>query len=348
VPGSWTRADVALGAQVVVAAVAAAFALKWTSAFSAPFAFALISALVLNPVRAAIAERAPRGLRWVGVAAAVVLLVLAYAIVIGAVGLAGAQAARQLPNHAESLGRITAAVKSVVQQVGLGRGGDVMGGVMEIVQRGASALATAVTSATGFVVLSVFYVVLMLSEAGQWRRKVLHLLRREGAARVLDAVTASTSRVRRYLVALTVVGVATAVVEGAFLAFVGVDLVLVWALLFFILNYVPYVGSVLAAVPPILFALVTQGLTRGLMVALGILVIEQVMGNLVAPLVEGRGTRLSPLVVLAAVTFWGWAWGALGAVLAVPLTVSAMLLCARVPGLEPVATLLGGDPGKPG
>jgi predicted PurR-regulated permease PerM len=67
------------------------------------------------------------------------------------------------------------------------------------------------------------------------------------------------------------------------------------------------------------------------------------MGNVVAPVVEGRGTRLSPLVVLAAVTFWGWAWGAIGAVLAVPLTVTAMLLCARVPSLEGVATLLGDE-----
>jgi AI-2 transport protein TqsA len=200
-----------------------------------------------------------------------------------------------------------------------------------------------VSGAVGFIVLSVFFVVLMLSEVGQWRKKLVRVLHRDRAERVLDAAAASESSVRRYLVAVTIVGFATAVLEGGFMLVMGVKLALVWALLFFLLNYIPYVGSLMAAVPPVLFVLATHGLQKGLVVAVGIAAIEQVMGNLVAPVVEGKGTKLSPLVVLAAVTFWGWAWGAVGALLAVPMTVSLMMLCARLPSLERVAVLLGGD-----
>jgi predicted PurR-regulated permease PerM len=341
VTGAGHSNRLAATALVVLATLAAAFALKWTSSFSAPFAFALISALVLNPLRAAVAARLPRRLRWVGVAAAVLVLVVAYAALLGAIGLAGAQAARELPKHADSLGRLLSPARSVLERLGAGGGG---GGAASLLEEAARVGAGAVAAASGFVVLSVFYVTLMLSEAGRWRRKVQNVLRREEAARVLDAVGASTSRVRRYLLALTLVGLATAGLEAAFLAVAGVPLVLLWALLFFVLNFVPYVGSIVAAVPPIAIALATQGPRRGLLVALGILAIEQVMGNLVAPVVEGRGTKLSPLVVLAAVTFWGWAWGPIGAVLAVPLTAAVMLLSARVPALEPVATLLAEDP----
>jgi AI-2 transport protein TqsA len=337
------QSGLATTALVVLATLATAFALKWTSSFSAPFAFALISALVLNPLRAAVARRMPRRLRWAGIVVAVLVLVLAYAALLSAMGLAVAQAAREIPKHADALGRITAPARSLLERLGVGGEGGA-GGAGGFLEQAAKGGLGALTAASGFVVLSLFYVALMLSEAGRWRRKVKNVLRSEGAARVLDAVEASTSRVRRYLVAITVVGLATAGLEAAFLAATGVPLVLLWALLFFVLNYVPYVGSILAAVPPIAIALATQGPRRGLVVALGILAIEQVMGNLVAPIVEGRGTKLSPLVVLAAVTFWGWAWGPIGAVLAVPLTAAAMLLCARVPALEPVATLLAEDP----
>jgi AI-2 transport protein TqsA len=335
------RSDITLGTLLFIAVLLGAFAIKFTRPLSAPLAFAFFAALVLQPVRASVARRMPRRLRFVGVLSAVMLLVLALALLGGAVALAVSQATQELPLQADRFGAILEPVRSWAEE----RGIRISSGGQSILERAAqgSAVALKATSgAIGFLVLSVFFVVLMLSEVGQWREKLLRVLRGE-AARVLDAAAASASGVRRYLLAVTVVGFLTAVFEGGFLLLIGVKLALVWALLFFLLNYVPYVGSIIAAVPPVLFVLATQGLRRGLLVALGILVIEQVMGNLVAPIVEGKGTKLSPLVVLAAVTFWGWAWGAVGALLAVPITVTLMMLCARIPALERVAVVLGGE-----
>ncbi|HYG67111.1 MAG TPA: AI-2E family transporter [Anaeromyxobacteraceae bacterium] len=342
---SWRRAELAVGALVIIAVILSAFALKQTRVVTAPLGFAFFAALLLQPIRIAVSRRMPRRLRWLGVAAATVVLVLVFGLLVATAALGVTQAARELPKH---LGRLASAVeplRSWAEQhglVGAGGGGGAEG--TKVLESAAATVAKGLSGATEFAVLAVFFAVLMLIEAGQWRKKVARVLPKRGADRVLDATAASTASVRRYLLAITSVGLATAVLEGGFLAVVGIPLALFWALLFFVLNYVPYVGSIIAAVPPILFAFATQGLTKGFLVALGILVIEQVMGNLVAPLVEGRGVRLSPLVVLAAVSFWGWAWGAIGAVLAVPLTVSLALLCARVPWLEPVAKVLAEDP----
>lgn len=337
------RRDVTRGTLIFIAVLLGAFALKLTSPLTAPLAFAFFAALVLQPLRARIARRMPRRLRWVGLFAAAMLLIVALAALGGAIGLAIAQAAEELPKHADRLGSVLQPLRSWAEQHGIkmgGGGGE--SGVPGAAQGGAAAL-RAVSGAIGFVVLSVFFVVLMLSEVGEWRKKLVRVLHPERAQRVLDAAAASESSVRRYLLAVTVVGFITAILEGSFMLVMGVKLALVWAVLFFLLNYIPYVGSLMAAVPPVLFVLATQGLQKGLVVAIGIAAIEQVMGNLVAPLVEGKGTKLSPLVVLAGVTFWGWAWGAVGALLAVPMTVSLMMLCARIPALERVAVLLGGD-----
>lgn len=342
-PQAQRRIDVTLGALVFVAVILAAFALKITHPVSAPFAFAFFAALVLHPLRLAVSERMPRRLRWLGHLSAVLVLVLAFAALGGAIAFAVAEASRELPKHADALRANVEPLLSWAERHGLTAGSG--GGIEERAAQGGATVAKIASGVSGFLVLSVFFVVLMLLEAGQWRRKLVRVLPGDGAGRVLDAAAASARGIRRYLLALTLVGVATAVLEGLFLAVVGVKLAIVWALLFFLLNYVPYIGSVIAAVPPILFALATQGLQRGAAVALGIIVIEQVMGNLVAPLVEGRGVKLSPLVVLAVVAFWGWAWGAIGALLAVPITVTIAMVCARVPALEPVAVLLreGGD-----
>jgi AI-2 transport protein TqsA len=341
------RSQIAVGALIAVAVILGAFALKQTRAVTAPLAFAFFSALVLQPIRVAVSRRLPRRLRWVGVLSATALLLLAFGAVGGTAALGVAEASRELPKHAEKLQSTFGPVRAWAEQHGLaggGGGGEGGGGGGMFLESAAGGVASSLSGATEFLVLAIFFAVLMLIEAGQWRKKLSRVLPRDGAERVLDAAGASATSVRRYLLAITTVGVATAVVEGGFLALVGVPLALFWALLFFVLNYLPYVGSMIAAVPPILFAFATQGLQKGLLVALGILVIEQVMGNFVAPIVEGKGVRLSPLVVLFAVAFWGWAWGAAGAVLAVPLTVSLALLCARMPSLEPVAKLLAEDP----
>jgi AI-2 transport protein TqsA len=147
-------------------------------------------------------------------------------------------------------------------------------------------------------------------------------------------------RLRRYLLARTILGVITAALNVAWLWIFGVDLLVVWALLAFLLNYIPTLGSLIAGLLSVAYAFVQKDFGTALAVDTGIFVIEQVMGNYVDPRVQGRQVSLSSVVVLITLLVWGWIWGIAGAILAVPITVAGMIICAHVRPLRPFALML--------
>jgi len=152
------------------------------------------------------------------------------------------------------------------------------------------------------------------------------------------------SRVQRYLILKTAVSLATGMAVGLVTFFVGLDFALFWGFIAFVLNYIPNVGSLLAALPAIALSLIQLGPARTLVIAAGYLVINVVFGNLVEPAVMGRGLRLSPLAIFLSLIFWGWLWGALGMILSVPLTVSLKILFENTEDLTWVAALLDRRP----
>lgn len=148
------------------------------------------------------------------------------------------------------------------------------------------------------------------------------------------------SRVQRYLLLKTAVSLATGLAVSLLVWLVGLDFALFWGFLAFVLNYIPNVGSILAALPALLLSAVQLGGPRTLVLAAGYLAINMVLGNLVEPAVMGRGLRMSPLAIFLALIFWGWVWGPLGMILSVPLTVSLKILFENTEGLKWLAILL--------
>jgi predicted PurR-regulated permease PerM len=126
--------------------------------------------------------------------------------------------------------------------------------------------------------------------------------------------------VNRYLAIKTLLSLATGIAVAVWLALLGVDFPLLWGLLAFLLNYVPNIGSFIAAIPAALLALIQQGPHGFLLTVAGYTVINVVFGNLVEPRLMGRRLGLSPLVVFLSLVFWGWVFGAVGMLLSVPLT----------------------------
>jgi len=121
----------------------------------------------------------------------------------------------------------------------------------------------------------------------------------------------------------------------------GVDFPVLWGVVAFALNFVPNVGSIVAAIPPILLAFVQYGWERAVVVAVGYIVINTVIGNVLEPRLMGRKLGLSSLVVWLSLVFWGWVWGPVGMLLSVPLTMLVKLLLERSDDLRWVAVLLG-------
>ncbi len=126
--------------------------------------------------------------------------------------------------------------------------------------------------------------------------------------------------VNSYLAIKTVVSLATGFIIGVWLWVLDVDHFLLWGVLAFLLNYIPNIGSIIAAIPAVLIALVQYGLPTSGLVALAFLAVNTVMGNIVEPRLMGRGMGLSTLVVFLSLVFWGWLLGSVGMLLSVPLT----------------------------
>lgn len=152
--------------------------------------------------------------------------------------------------------------------------------------------------------------------------------------------------VQRYLAIKTVVSLATGAAATVLLALLGVDFPILWGLVAFLLNYIPTVGSIIAAVPAVLIAMVQPELGPGYaaIVAMGYLLINTVLGNIVEPQLLGRRLGLSPLVVFSSLVFWGWVWGPVGMLLSVPLTMMLRIMLEQSEELRWLAVLLGNLP----
>ncbi len=147
--------------------------------------------------------------------------------------------------------------------------------------------------------------------------------------------------VKQYMAIKTWVSLATGVLIAAWVAVLGVDYPLLWGLLAFALNYVPNIGSIIAAVPAVLLALVQVGALKALMLAGGYVTVNLVMGNAVEPRFMGKGLGLSTLVVFLSLLFWGWVLGPVGMLLSVPLTITAKIALDSREDTRWLAVLLG-------
>lgn len=147
----------------------------------------------------------------------------------------------------------------------------------------------------------------------------------------------------RYLGIKTVVSVVTGLLAGLLTWSIGVDFPLLWAMLAFLLNYVPTIGSIIAAVPAVLLALVQLGPGEATATAIGFAGINVIFGNFLEPRLMGYGVGISPLVVFLGLIVWGWIFGPVGMLLSVPLTMTLKLALERDERTRWIAILLGSE-----
>ncbi len=152
-----------------------------------------------------------------------------------------------------------------------------------------------------------------------------------------------THSVNRYLAWKSILSLLTGVLVWLWLAVLGVDYPILWGLVAFLLNYVPNIGSIIAAVPAVLLALVQLGVLHTLLTAAGYLAINTVVGNLIEPRLLGGRLGLSTLVVFISLVFWGWVLGPVGMLLSVPLTMILKIALGSNEETRWLAVMLGKD-----
>ena len=159
----------------------------------------------------------------------------------------------------------------------------------------------------------------------------------------LDRPRVFLQNIGRYLGIKTIVSFATGICAGVLTWSIGVDFPLLWAMLAFLLNYVPTIGSIIAAVPAVLLALVQLGPGEAGATALGFAGINVIFGNLLEPRLMGYGVGISPMIVFIGLVFWGWVFGPVGMLLSVPLTMTLKLALESDERTRWVAILIGSE-----
>lgn len=152
------------------------------------------------------------------------------------------------------------------------------------------------------------------------------------------------SSVKKYLVIKTLVSAITGICVGMWLWILGVDFPILWGVCAFAFNFIPTIGSILAALPPIVLGIVQIGPQSILSIGACFLAINVVMGNIIEPRVMGEGLGLSTLVVFLSLVFWGWLLGPIGMLLSVPLTMIVKIACQSSHNLRHIGVLLGPSP----
>jgi len=301
-----------------------------------PLVFALFFTALLWPLQRRLQRRLPRGLS----AVITTLVFLGFAAALGGAAVAAVDtfAERGAP-HVARMERIARDALAWLAGRGLHLDDAGFGGLHA---RTVDLARGAVEVFTG-TVLVVAFLLLCLLEVTSFREKLRRIKgeRGEGWFGAIDRLAAD---LRRYAVVRTLVGLISGAGTALVCVLVGVDFAAIWGVLAFLLNYVPTVGSIVAVAPPLLLAAAQfDDPIRVVLTLAGLAGMQLLTGNTIDPLVQGRYLRLSPLVVLLSVVFWGWFWGLPGAFLSVPITVAVAVATRRDERTRWIATLLAGS-----
>ncbi|MDX8412215.1 MAG: AI-2E family transporter [Mariprofundaceae bacterium] len=277
---------------------------------------AFLSILCAPPLMWLESKRVPAAL---GVAIVLLGVLLIGLLITAFVGSSLAEFRHNLPFYQQQLAATTLDLAAWLNAKGVHISTEIMADALD--PGAAMRMAGSLLSGLGGVLTNAFLifltVVFILFEAVSLPDKLRGALGGQGSLRHLERFMAS---VKRYLAIKTIVSLATGIVIAVWLAILGVDFPVLWGLLAFLLNFVPNIGSIIAAVPAVLLAFIELGTGTALLTTLGYVVVNIIVGNVIEPRFMGKGLGLSTLVVFLSLVLWGWVLGPVGMLLSVPLT----------------------------
>lgn len=278
---------------------------------------------------------------WLSLLIVVLGVLLIVLLVAGLVGTSVRDFSKDLPGYEAKLRQQTTLIIGLLEKLGVDTSGPALteifnlGAAMKLVANLLNSLGNVLTN--GFLILMT--VIFMLMEASSFPAKLRRVL--GGPESSLARFDNFIDTVKHYMAIKTLISLATGTFVAIWLAIIGVNYAMLWGLLAFALNYVPNIGSIIAAVPAVLLAIVQLGVLKALVVAAGYMGINIIMGNFLEPRFMGRGLGLSTLVVFLSLLFWGWVLGPVGMLLSVPLTMTAKIALESRDDTQWIAVLLG-------
>jgi predicted PurR-regulated permease PerM len=208
-----------------------------------------------------------------------------------------------------------------------------------------SKTAAAVTGVAGSISIILVYLVFLLVEQGCFANKLCIIAGgKKQQAQLQEILTTIDRKVRSYILVKTATSLMTGLVSYLIMLAVGLDFAVFWALLIFLLNFIPTIGSIIATWFPAIMALVQFPTLAPFVIILStITVLQIVIGNIVEPKMMGSSLNLSPLVILLSLVLWGSIWGVIGMFLSIPIMVVITIILAEFDRTRPIAVLMSGN-----
>ncbi len=317
--------------------------LRAASALLVPFLLAMfLAVLCATPLRWMTSHRVPRVIAVVGL----VSIILAVGTVIGGVLTTTiVDLTRQSPRYEAGFQEELAGVITMLERIGLPVSRQTLTEYFDP-SRLFDMTRTLVTSlgqvlANGALIL--LTMVFALLEMSSFPLKMRAAFGDRDALDAQESMNSIGLSIRRYVALKTVISLGTGVGIYLWLLFLGVDYAILWGVVAFLLNFIPNIGSFIAAIPAVLLAFIQLGFGSAVVAALGFLMVNVVFANILEPRVMGYGVGLSTLVVFVSLVFWGWVLGPVGMLLSVPLTVILRIVLETNESTRWVAILLGSD-----
>ncbi len=306
-----------------------------------PVFLALVIVITVHPLHTWLRSRGLPG--WVATTLLVLVVYGVLVVLAGVVVVSLARLATLLPSYAPQFDELLASITRELARFGVG--GAQLREIAATLNYGrlvgfVSGLLLGLTSLLGNLVF-LLSLLLFLSIEASGAGTRLALIARDRAP-VAEALTGFSRSTRRYMGVNTVFGLLTGLVDWVMLSVLGVPLALLWGLLVFITNYIPYIGFWIGLVPPVLLALLTGGWELAALVFVLYTLVNFVLTSVIQPKYVGDAVGISVSLTLIALVFWGWVLGTIGAVLAVPLTLFAKALLVDVdPRVQWANAILG-------
>lgn len=318
--------------------------LKVSSTIFVPFLISIAIAIILSPLLNYLSsKRIPR---------VISLIIIMISVMLPIVGLGeyvGGEARSFAANFHDIQQQFYAGIDKftiTLVEIGLDVNKDDINALLQKSNIGSivTSLASQVGTQFSNIILIFFMVTFMLLESGFFYNKVVKLMEDSGRSgeKGMELIT----KIKSYFLIKVKTSLLTALWVLLVLWYYGVEYSYMWATLTFFLNFIPVVGSILAAIPPVILAVIDQSWMTAFWIAIWYLIINTVIGNILEPRIMGKGLGLSALVILISMTFWGWIFGPAGMILSVPLTMVIQFLFEQYDETRWVAFMLSDYEGK--
>lgn len=253
----------------------------------------------------------------------------------------------QLDRYKTRLNGLRAGTVGLLQRAGLENAEDRVNRAVsefafnnEDIAAGTRSVAGSFVGFVSFALIVFVYLIFFLVERLTFPRKLSLAFGETQASNLLLLAETINNSIVQYIAVKTWISLVTAGLSLILFLIFGIEFAVLWAILIFLLNYVPYLGGIVAMAPPVALCFLQHGILIAVLLILALTGVQLFTGQFIEPRMAGQRLNLSPLLILISLAFWGFLWGVPGMLLAVPLTVVVKIVLDHIPETRPIGTLM--------